>query len=78
MLYKKRVIKLPNKNIFLFGVRGSGKTAFLKQNFPKALYIDLLDQSLYRSYLSNISLFYETIRASKKHLIIVDEIPKNT
>ena len=76
MLYKKRVIKLPGKNIFLLGVRGSGKTALLKRNFPKALYIDLLDQSLYRSYLADISLFYETVRASKKNLIIVDEIQK--
>ena len=77
MLYKKRCIKLPDtRNILLLGVRGSGKTALLKQRFPTALYIDLLNQSLYRSYLSNISLFYETIRASKSNLIIVDEIQR--
>ena len=77
MLYKKRCINLSStKNILLLGIRGSGKTALLRQRFPTALYIDLLDQSLYRSYLANISLFYETVRASKNNLIIVDEIQK--
>ncbi len=76
MIYKNRAIKIPDKNILLFGVRGSGKTALLRQRFPEALHIDLLDQSLYRSYLSNVSLFYETVRASRSSLIIVDEIQR--
>ena len=48
-----------------------------KQLFPKALYIDLLDESLYQSYLSDVSRFYETIHAFKEDgLVIVDEIQK--
>ena len=78
MKYKKRIIKLPEKqNILLCGVRGSGKTRFLKQNFPNALYIDLLNESLYQSYLSDISQFYQTVNASKPDgVVIVDEIQK--
>ena len=78
MDYKKRIIRLREKsNIFLFGVRGSGKTALLKQRFPNALYIDLLNESLYQSYLSNVSEFYETVSALKSSAtIVVDEIQK--
>ncbi len=79
MRYKKRIIKLPEKdNIFLFGLRGSGKTVLLKQLFPSALYIDLLNQSEYQSHLSDLSKFYETVSAVKNDdlIVIVDEIQK--
>ncbi len=77
-MYKNRIISITdNKNTFLFGVRGSGKTALLKRLFPSALYIDLLDESLYQSYLVNIGQFYETVNAFKNDgLVIVDEIQK--
>ncbi len=78
IIYKNRIIKLPEKSsIFLFGVRGSGKTLLLKKMFPKALHINLLNESLYQSYLSNISKFYETVSAFKSNgVIVVDEIQK--
>ncbi|MDE0119647.1 MAG: ATP-binding protein [Bdellovibrionales bacterium] len=78
MVYKKRIIKVPdNKNIFLFGVRGSGKTAMLKRLYPSALYIDLLDESRYQNYLFNIGLFYEKVSAFRDDgLVIVDEIQR--
>ena len=78
MDYKNRIIKFHSKmSYFLMGVRGSGKTKLLKQRFPTALYIDLLDQSVYQSYLSRISRFYEQISHFKKEgLVIVDEIQK--
>ena len=78
MLYKNRIIKIPDhKNIFLFGVRGSGKTAMLKRRYPEALYIDLLHGARYQSYLSNIGSFYEEVSSFKKsNLVIVDEIQK--
>lgn len=34
-------------SVFLFGPRGTGKTAWVKQHFPEALYFDLLDDDLY-------------------------------
>ena len=82
MIYKNRIINISrDENIFLFGVRGSGKTALLKQLFPpfspSTLYIDLLDESLYQSYISNIGLFYERVNTFKNDgLVIVDEIQK--
>ena len=81
MIRKNRLFK-PNgdENNFLFGVRGSGKTDLLKQLFPSStstLYIDLLDSSVYQSYLSNIGLFYEKVNAFRNDgLVIVDEIQR--
>ena len=78
MIYKSRIIDIPgNKSTFLFGVRGSGKTKLLEHLFPSALYIDLLDKSLYQSYLTNMGQFYETVSAFRNdRLVIVDEIQK--
>ena len=77
-MYKDRIIKIPeNKSTFLFGVRGSGKTSLLNRLYPEALHIDLLNESLYQSYLSNIGLFYEEVNAFREDgLVIVDEIQK--
>ena len=79
MLYKNRIIKFQDaESSFLFGVRGSGKTALLRKLFPSALFIDLLSEARYQSYLSNIGLFYEEVNASSVNdsLIIVDEIQR--
>ena len=80
MSYKKkiyrRLLSFPKANFFLFGVRGSGKTSLLKQKFPKTLYIDLLDENIYQSYLANVKLFYQQVKASKNNLVIVDEIQR--
>ena len=81
MIRKNRIINIPsNENNFLFGVRGSGKTDLLKQLFPPSpltLYIDLLDRTVYQSYLSNIGQFYERVNAFRNDgLVIVDEIQK--
>ena len=84
MFYKNRIIEIDGKkSLFLFGARGSGKTQLLKRRFllaqphERVLYIDLLDQSLYQSYLGNIGLFYETVNNFRKDgLVIVDEIQK--
>lgn len=77
MIYKNRIIKLPEKaNFFILGVRGSGKTALLKRRFPKAFYMDLLDQGLYQRYLLDVSLFYKDISSSKEEVVIVDEIQR--
>lgn len=72
----KRILICPKANFFLFGVRGSGKTSLLKQKFPKALYIDLLNESIYQSYLANVKLFYQRVEAFKGRLVIIDEIQR--
>ena len=81
MIHKKiyeRMITFPKSHsFFLFGVRGSGKTSLLKKRFPKAFYIDLLDEKTYQSYLANSGQFYEEANSQPKgSLVIVDEIQR--
>lgn len=73
----KRLFKAPNESFFLFGPRGTGKSTWLHQKFPEALYIDLLDQEIYRNYLSRPERLREAVEGhphSKR--IIVYEIQK--
>jgi len=41
-----RLLAVPARSFFLFGPRGTGKSTWLRQAFPKSLYLDLLDTSL--------------------------------
>ena len=72
-----RSLKAPKQSFFLFGPRGTGKSTWLKQNFKSAVFIDLLDEALYQSYLADISLFYKTLKPLKPHSwVVVDEVQR--
>ena len=43
----RRLLPRPTRSFFLFGPRGTGKSTWLGQMFPKVLRLDLLDASLY-------------------------------
>ena len=60
MIFKNRIIQLSaKKSLFLFGIRGSGKTQLLSRLFPEheALHIDLSNRSLCQSFLSDAGCF---------------------
>jgi len=72
-----RILKTLTGNCFLFGPRGIGKSTWLKKNYPKAHYIDLLPSRISLKYEKNPSLFEAEILTLKKNtIIIVDEIQK--
>lgn len=76
MLYKRRLVK-PDKAFFLFGPRGTGKSTWLRQNFPDAYRIDLLSSRVNLEYLKDPALLEKEILAQpKSRLIILDEIQK--
>ncbi len=61
------------KSLFLLGPRQTGKSTLLRQQFPDALFIDLLESETFRE----LSTFPETLRGRIKtgqNIIIVDEI----
>lgn len=66
-----------NSSIFLFGARQTGKSTVLRQQFPKSIYIDLLDSKVKERYRRNPSLLYEVlVDKSEGTLVIIDEIPE--
>lgn len=76
----QRILDLHNEidsSIFLFGARQTGKSTILRQQFPKSVYIDLLDSDVKERYRRRPALLYETLlEKSEGTLIIIDEIPE--
>ncbi len=63
-------------SILLFGPRGTGKTSFLRHRLPDALYLDLLDSSLYSILKAKPSRLASLIPSGYKNWIILDEVQK--
>lgn len=75
-----RMLKLPlehQSSLFLFGPRGTGKTSWIKNNMPDALYIDLLHFQTYEELAANPSRL-ENIVAQKPATgwIVIDEVQR--
>lgn len=75
-----RILNLSNEidsSIFLFGARQTGKSTILRQQFPNAIYIDLLDSSIKERFRRNPTLLYEMLNGKPEGtLVIIDEIPE--
>ena len=64
-------------SIFIFGARQTGKSTFLRQKFPKSVFVDLLDTSIADRFKRRPSLLYEMLRDKEEGtLVIIDEIPE--
>lgn len=77
-MYLSRLLSPPTRSFFLLGPRGTGKSTWLKQVYPKCLHIDLLRNDVYFALASSPSEFRERVLAvdPKKTWVIVDEIQR--
>ncbi len=73
-----RKFKYPkSQSFFLLGPRGTGKSTWVKNEFPQALYIDLLDEATFQDYLRNPELFSLKLNlAMPDQWVIVDEVQR--
>ena len=75
--YIPRLLAKPDQSFFLFGPRGTGKTTWVRHTFPDAYVINLLDESLYQSYLADVSRFAGELRSCpNRSWVFVDEIQR--
>ncbi len=79
----KRLLKIdiePKQSAFLWGLRKSGKSTYLKKNFPNSIYIDLLKKDVFTKYLKEPSSLREELLAINeselRNPVIIDEIQK--
>jgi len=75
----KRLLSINKANLksfFLFGPRGTGKTSWVKQAFPEALYIDLLKHQDFVSLQGNPSRLENKVLAHSSPWVIIDEVQK--
>jgi predicted AAA+ superfamily ATPase len=72
-----RLLRPPKGSFFLLGPRGTGKTTWLGDTFPRAASINLLDEALYQSYLADIGGFAAEMRALPAgSMVVVDEVQR--
>lgn len=66
-----------SQSFFLFGPRGTGKSTFLRETVPDALYIDLLLPDVFRSYQAHPERLREIVLGNAdKKVVVIDEIQK--
>ena len=70
----------PHQSAFLWGARKTGKSTYLKQAFPNALYYDLLKTDIAFALAKAPHLFreevLEAISGKDNALVVVDEVQK--
>ena len=78
---RKLQLNLPRaQSAFLWGARNTGKSTYLKEHFPDAIYYDLLQTDLLNTFLAKPHLLREelvSLPAEKLKLpVIIDEVQK--
>jgi predicted AAA+ superfamily ATPase len=75
-MYPRLLEPPPRRSFFLFGPRGVGKTAWVHERFPEALFFDLLDHRTYTELLASPGRLGERIPASHRDWVVVDEVQR--
>jgi predicted AAA+ superfamily ATPase len=77
MAVVRRFFQDPGTSYFLFGPRGTGKTTWLRKQYPNGLWVDLLAADVHRRYTARPERLKELIAGSPgKKIVVVDEIQK--
>lgn len=70
-------IDLPqDRSAFLWGPRKTGKTTLLRQQFPDAFWIDLLDYDIFIALSRKPTDLRQIVKAQESRLIVIDEVQK--
>src|SRR5207245_4959145 len=72
-----RLLRAPRGSFFLFGVRGVGKTTWIREAFPDAYVVDLLDESRYQQLAANPALLAAELRTvARNRAVVLDEVQR--
>ena len=72
-----RFLPTPNSSFFLFGPRGTGKTTWLRQQFPSALFLNLLKPDSFRELSARPERLVERIDGAPEGVpVILDEVQR--
>lgn len=73
----QRIYRPSQSSFFLFGLRGVGKSTWVRDQFPEAHRFDLLDEGLYQSLLADPAQFAgELRRLDPGSWVVVDEVQR--
>lgn len=72
-----RQLKPPGRqSFFLFGPRGTGKTAWIRSTFPDAFFLDLLDDQSYLQVHARPGALRDMIPRGHSDWIVIDEVQR--
>ncbi len=73
----KRFFTAPQQSYFLFGPRGTGKSTWLKQQYPEAYWINLLDPEVFRFFSAAPEKLYQLLEEHpQQKIVVIDEVQK--
>jgi predicted AAA+ superfamily ATPase len=76
-MYARRLIP-PDRSFFLFGPRGTGKTTWLRQRFPAALWFDLVRDAELIRLMRDPDAFQQAVEARPRDTwVVVDEVQRH-
>lgn len=77
MMTSTRFLQLSKSHFFLFGPRGTGKSTWLRQTCPDALWLDLLEVETERRYSARPELLVELVENHPEpRAVVIDEVQK--
>jgi len=72
-----RFLSCPPSSFFLFGPRGTGKSTWLQEQFPDALFVDLLSQETYHRYITAPDALADLVAGNADvRTFVIDEIQR--
>jgi uncharacterized protein len=72
-----RWLQIPKQSLFLFGPRGTGKSTLLQTRYPDALWLNLLNPAIERTYSARPERLYDLLKtAGENHVVVIDEVQK--
>lgn len=74
-MYSRNIKLYDNKSYLILGPRGTGKSTWLRSNYPESEYINLLRSQTYNELLANPDRL-ETYITKADKIILIDEIQK--
>ena len=77
MAFLGRLFQPPKASHFLFGPRGTGKSTFLRQAFPDALWVDLLTPEVAQRYAARPGRLRALLDGERDaDVVVIDEVQK--
>jgi len=72
-----RFLPEPTSSFFLFGPRGTGKTTWLRQRFPSAVFVNLLQPGAFRELSARPERLVELVRGAPEAVpVVLDEVQR--
>jgi predicted AAA+ superfamily ATPase len=75
-MFPRILVPPETKSFFLFGPRGTGKSTWVREQFPNAIYVDLLESEHYAELLASPARLEKLLPADYKGWIVIDEVQK--